>query len=63
MENEKIEFDKKVLEEGIDFILGEGMVLGRYDDDPTDFKNAIKKWIETRGTYELATYELDSDNN
>lgn len=39
------------------------MVLGRYDEDPTDFKNAIKKWIETRGTYELATYELDNDNN
>ncbi|MDG4967132.1 hypothetical protein OGZ37_11220 [Lactococcus lactis] len=63
MENEKIEFDKKVLEEGIDFILGESMVLGRYDEDPTDFKNAIKKWIETRGTYELVTYELDNDNN
>jgi len=61
--NEKIKFDRKKLEEGIDFIVDEGMVLGRFDEDPTDFKNAIKKWIETRGTYELAMYELDNDNN
>ncbi len=61
--NEKIEFDKKVLEEGIDFIVGEGMVLGRFDDDPADFRRSIKKWIDTRGAYELPMYELDAANN
>lgn len=59
MGNEKIEFDSKKLEEGIAFIVTESYALGRFDEETADFEQAIKNWIDTRGTYDLGSYELD----
>lgn len=59
--NEKIEFDRKKLEEGISYIVNEAYALGRFDEETTDFEQAIKKWVDTRGTYELGMYELDKE--
>ncbi|WP_270245067.1 hypothetical protein [Lactococcus lactis] len=61
--NEKIEFDRKELEEGMAYIVSEAYGLGRYDEETTDFEQAIKKWIDTRGAFELPAYFLDDDNN
>lgn len=63
MGNEKIEFDRKKLEEGIAFIVTESYALGRFDEDTTDFEQAIKKWIDTRGTYDVGSYELDEEEH
>lgn len=61
MGNETIKFDRKKLEEGIAYIVNEAYALGRFDEETTNFEQAIKKWIDTRGTYDLGAYDLDEE--
>lgn len=63
MGNGKIEFDRKNLEEGIAYIVSEAYALGRFDEETTDFEQAIKNWIDTRGTYDLGSYDLDEEEH
>lgn len=63
MGNETIKFDRKKLEEGIAYIVNEAYALGRFDEETADFEQAIKNWIDTRGTYDLGSYDLDEEEH
>lgn len=62
MESEKIEFDKQTLVDGIAYIVSEAYALGRFDEDTTTFEHEIKKWINSKGAYDLTEYELREED-